>query len=342
MFNARFFLALMIVAGAALAACSGNFGAGTSSPGGLLPSGPLSNLAATSTPLPTSASNIVTYGDSAAFQPLPQAAGYGGAIAFEIPSPRPSGFQAVPIGATLAIAAPTDAPDLNLASAGKNGKKRDRRARPLVYVTLLATRDVTLASYPRLAIDVPRDIVTTYREDEINVALYNSGAKDKTYRLSVAEHDLASPPPAPSPGHTAPPPPSSIPVSASSPGALPSAPSSVPAGFPTGALTPGPAGPGGGALPLPGASPLASPTLPPQRILFAGTATPLKLTANRSTVFAVYAIPSATSSPVATGSAAARASVSPEPQSSGASPASASSVPSAGAPASSAPSPKAT
>ncbi len=281
--NARFLFALLVVAGAALAACSGNFGAGTSAPNGLLPSGPLGGVTATASPTPASASNIVTYGDSTAFQPLPQAAGYGGAIAFEVPSPRPSGFQAIPIGATLAITAPSDSPNINLATPGKHGKKRQRPARALAYLSLLATRDITLASYPRIAIDVPRDVVTTYRVDEINLALYNSGANDKTYRLTVAEHDLSSPPPTPVAGRSAQAGPSP------SPSAAPTAGGSVP--------------------PLPpSAAPSVSPTLPPQRILFTATATSLKLTANKAVVFAVYALPVETPSPAASASSSAIAS----------------------------------
>ncbi len=333
MFNARFFFALMVLAGAALAACSGNLGAGTSAPGGLLPSGPLSGVVATASPTPNSANDIVTYGDSVQFQPLPQVGGYGGAIAFEAPNPRPSGFQAVPIGATLSVVLPSDTPDLNLASAEKK-TTRARRARALAYITLLATHDVTLSTYPRLAIDVPRDIVTTYREDEINVAFYNSGAKDKTFKLAVVDHDTASPPPAPSPGLTAPPPPTAIPLTEGSPGAIPS---NVPAGFPTGALTPAPTLPGGGAAPR-GAAPLVSATLPPQRLLFAATPVTLKLTANSPAVFAIYALPVATPSPSPSPSPSASASGSAAAASASRAPAATST---ASAAASTAPSPSA-
>jgi hypothetical protein len=325
--------ALVFVAGAALAACSGNFGAGTSAPGGLLPSGPLSGVSATATPTPSSAEAIVTYGDSTQFQPLPQAAGYGGAIAFETPSPRPSGFQAIPIGVTLTLVPPTDSPDLNLLTPGKKGKKRERPARPLVYVSLLATHDVSLNSYPRIAIDVPRDIVTTYRENELNLALYNAGTNDKAYRLSVAEHDTASPPPMPTPGKTAPPPPTPIPVSAGSAG--PGSSSTPPPGFPGGTLpSPGgsPGAPGAPGAPGTSPSPAASPTLPPQRILFAGTAAALKLTANRPVVFALYALPIATPSP--SPAPAAKGSSSPKPSGSG-SPAAAGSPAAGGSPAAS-------
>jgi hypothetical protein len=288
-FNARFILALLILSGAALAACSGNFGAGTSAPGGLLPSGPLSGLTASPSPTPSSASAIVTYGDSTQFQPLPQVGGYGGAIAFEVPSPRPSGFEAIPIGVTISLTDPADTPDLNLQTAGKKPTHRARRARQLVFITLLPTRDITLSAYPRLAIDVPRDVVTTYREDEINLALFDVGEKDKTFRMAVEDHDTASPPPLPTPGHTAPPPPTAIPVSAASAG---QSPAPVPSLLPSGLPAPFASG---------SAAPAASPTLPPQRILFASTPHTLKLVANTAVVFAVYALPVETPSPAPSG-----------------------------------------
>jgi hypothetical protein len=285
--SARFLVAVLILLGAALAACSGNFGSGTTPPNGLLPSGNLAGISPTPTPTPNSASDIVTYGSSTAFQPLPSAAGYGGAIAFTVPSPKPSGFSDIAVGATLSVVRPTDVPDLNLATPGKNGAKRQRPARALAYITLLPTHDMTLDSYPRIAIDVPRDIVTVYRENEFGIALYNAGTKDTTFRLAVAELDTSAPPPTPSPNPSAPPPPTAIPVSASpTPSGSPRpSPSALPSGATPAATTSG--------SPVPG----ASPTLPPQRILFAGTATTLKLTANRPVVFAIYALPVATPSP---------------------------------------------
>jgi hypothetical protein len=291
--SARFLVAVLVLAGAVLAACSGNFGSGTTPPNGLLPSGPLSGINPTPTPTPNSASNIVTYGDSTAFQPLPNAAGWGGAIAFTVPSPKPSGFESVAIGATVAVVAPTDAPDLNLLTKGKQGKKRDRRARSLVYITLLATHDMTLASYPRIAIDVPRDLVTTYHLEDFGLALYNAGEKDTTFTLGVAQLDTAAtPPPTPSPPPSAPPPPTAIPLSASP----------VPSGAATPSPSPSPSGP---------PTPVASPTLPPQRIVFAATAATLKLTANRPVVFALYALPkplaSGSPGPAASGTSAASA-----------------------------------
>lgn len=300
---ARFFVAVLILLGAALAACSGNFGSGTTPPNGLLPSGNLAGINPTPTPTPNSASNIVTYGSSAEFQPLPSAGGYGGAIAFPVPSPKPSGFSDVAIGATLSLVKPDAAPDLNLATKGKKGRKRERPARALAYVTLLPTHDVTLTSYPRIAIDVPREIVTVYRVEELGLALYNSASKDGTFKLAVAEVDTATPPPTPTPNPSAPPAPTAIPVSASpspSPTASGATPTPRPSGAPSGPATP--------------AAPTPSPTLPPQRVLFAGTATELKMTANKPVVFALYALPVATPAPnvhASGGSAAPLASGSP-------------------------------
>jgi hypothetical protein len=337
--SARYLVAVSIVVGAALAACSGNFGSGTTPPNGLLPSGNLAGINPTPTPTPNSASNIVTYGSSSAFQPLPNAAGYGGAIAFAVPSPKPSGGD-VAIGATLSLLSPSDAPDLNLEKKGSHGgTKRGRRARALAYLTLLPTHDITLDAYPRIAIDVPRDIVTIYHENEFGLAIYNAGAKDTTYRLAAAQLDTAStPPPVPTANPSAPPPPSAIPLSASpSPGASASS------------VVPSPGVLGGSGAPGASPAPVGSPTLPPQRIIFAGTVATLKLVANRSVVFALYALPvdtpapspaakksaaKAGASPEATGSdmpaAAPVASGSPLPVASGsATPASASAAPSA-------------
>jgi hypothetical protein len=305
--GARFLVAVLILVGATLAACSGNFGSGTTPPNGLLPSGNLAGINPTPSPTPNSASNIVTYGSSTAFQPLPSAGGYGGAIAFPAPSPRPSGFTDIAVGATISVIRPTDAPDLNLVGRGKKGKKRERPARSLVYVTLLPTHDMTLETYPRIAIDVPRDIVTVYRENEFGIALYNAGTKDTAFRLAVAELDTATPPPPPTPKPSAPPPPTAIPVSASA----------APSGAPTATASPAPSVssappaasgvPSARTAPTRSAAPGPSVTLPPQRIVFAGTAATLKLIANRPVVFALYALPVATPppSPRASGTGAA-------------------------------------
>ena len=288
---ARFSVAAFVLAGAALAACGGSFGSGTTPPNALIPSGSLSGIAPTPSPTPAAANNIVTCCATTAFQPLASAAGYGGAIAFPVPSPKPSNYADVAIGATISVTLPTDTPDLNLLTKGKKAQKRSRPARSLVYVTLLATHDVSLDSYPRIAIDVPRDIVTTYRENEFGLALYNAGTKDTAFKLAVSELDtVATPPPTPSPNPKAPGAPTPIPLSASAvpSGSVTATPSALPSG-----VTPAP-----GTSGAPGAiAPSASPTLPPQRITFAGTAMPIKLYANRPVTFALYALPIATPSP---------------------------------------------
>ena len=284
-----------------------------------MPSGNLAGINPTPTPTPNSASNIVTYGSIAEFQPLPNVAGYGGAIAFAVPSPKPSGFTDVAIGATLSVMRPQDAPDLNLATPGKKGKRRERPARSLIYLTLLPTHDMTLEAYPRIAIDVPRDIVAVYRETELGIALYNAGTKDATFRLAAAALDTASPPPTPSPPPSAPPPPTAIPISAS-PAPSSTATATATATASGAALAVHPSGAPASGAPS-SAAPSASPTLPPQRIVFAATVATLKLTANRPVIFALYALPVATPSPNphATGSAAA-AQESPEPGGASASP----------------------
>ena len=339
--SARYLLAVLILLGAALAACSGNFGSGTTPPNGLLPSGNLAGISPTPTPTPNSASNIVTYGSSTAFQPLPTVGGYGGAIAFPVPSPKPSGFADIAVGATLSIVRPPDIPDLNLVTKGKK-TKRERPARALAYITLLPTHDMTLESYPRIAVDVPRDIVTVYRESELGLALYNASDKNGTFRLAAAELDSASPPPTPSPNPSAPPPPTAIPVSASPTPSGSPRPSASPSVLPSG-VTPSPGASASAGAP---AAPSASPTLPPERIVFAGTAATLKLVANRPVVFALYALPVATPAPTPRASgalieAAPVASRSPEPAVSGGSAAPASAAPASAASASASAAPSA-
>jgi hypothetical protein len=243
---------------------------------------------------------------------MPNVGGYGGAIAFPVPSPKPSGFDDVPIGVTLSLVAPADSPDLNAQVGGRRPKRRERPARPLLYVTLLPTRDITLATYPRIAIDVPRDIVTTYRVEELGLAFYNSADKAKTYRLAVASQEAASAPAPRSSGST--PPPSATPTATPSPTATPL---QTPTPTPTPSLSPGgsptPLAPGRTPVPTPSISafPSPSPTLPPQRITFAAAPVQLKLTANKPATFALYALPVAAASPTPTASAGASASASP-------------------------------
>jgi hypothetical protein len=298
MIHPRSVLAAFVLAGAALAACSGNFGAGTTQPANVIPSGPLNPPSPT--PTPNSASGIVTYGASTDLQSIPTVGGYGGAIAFPVPSPKPSGFDEIPVGVTIAVVAPAGVPNVNLQAAGRRTRRRDRAARALVYISLLATRDITLPGTPRLAVDVPRDIVTTYRETELGLGFYNSGdAKAKTFSLAVTQQETpASAAPALS-GAVAPA--SGAASPAASPGSpAPSAtPSSAPSPSPAATATssPSPAVLPPGTRPSGPPSPTPSPTLPPQRITFAAGTTPLKLSANKPFVFVVYALPVATPAP---------------------------------------------
>ncbi len=266
----------------------------------------------TPSPVPSAASVILTYGETTAFQSLTDVGGYGGAIAFPkapeptaAPSPKSTAKNATPapaptpvaiaIGATLSTVKPQDGPDLNFESGkGRHRKTRELPARALAYIVLLPTHDATLSSYPRITVDVPREIASQYRDGEFGLALWNSGEKDSKYRLAVAELDTASTPPPVAVR------PASVPVAG--PGAS-LRPGSSPAPSPgaTGimrtlanGITPAP-----GASSLPGATlgPTAAPTLPPARLLFAGTATTLKLVANRPAVFALYALPHPSMSP---------------------------------------------
>jgi hypothetical protein len=133
----------------------------------------------------------------------------------------------------------------------------------------LATADVTLAEYPKIAVEVPRDIAAKHRDDTFALALYDPEQKDKAYRLDVAERDLSSP----SPG--------SIPSPAATPVPTPQATPPL-FGMPNGAIafTPPPVGAGLGAS-----------SLPPEYIAFKGTAQALTLKANRPIIFAFYAAP---------------------------------------------------
>jgi hypothetical protein len=318
-----------VLLGATIAACSGSFGSGTNSPiplGSLGPSGP-----ATPTPPATSSSVVLTYGESDAFQNLPVVGGYSGAIAFPAapaptigPAPKPGKNGASPtpapmptalsvaIGATLFDTKPDEGPDLNFVSGkGKSSKGRAHPARALIYIKLLPTHDVTLASYPRIAVDIPRDLASEYRDGEFGIALWNSGEKDEHYRLAVVQRDASSSPPPITRATIAPiptVPPSGAPAAGASPVPSPSASATIPpATHPAGRLAfgggdghtaPGPSG-------SPGVAPAAaSATLPPQRLLFAATATPLHLVANRPAIFALYALPSPATTPAPAPSAA--------------------------------------
>jgi hypothetical protein len=338
--------AACVVLGAAVAACSGSFGSGTGLPNTMAT--PNFGGNASPTPPSTSSSVIVTYGESTAFQSLPEVGGYGGSIAFPkapeptaapspkgkpkkdaTPEPGPAAV-AVSIGATLSIVKPQDGPDLNfLSGKGKRKRNRELPARAFAYITLLPTHDATLESYPRIQIDVPREVASQYRDGEFGLALWNSGEKDTKYRLAVAELDTAStPPPIRQTASVAAP--AGSPGASAKPGATATS-TPTPAPTSAGKIAFGSPAPGSSASPGAGigaTAPSAAPTLPPARLLFAGTATPLKLMANRPAVFALYALPhptvpkasvapgasgSAAPHPAASGAASAAPSVSPAP-----------------------------
>ncbi len=169
---------------------------------------------------------------------------------------------------------------------------------PLFFISLVSTSDVTLYELPKIAIDVPRDIVLKYRSGSFGLALFDPSKKSKHYDLAVADMDEASPAPhvslAPVPS------PSPSPVPSISPSPLPS-------------LRPG-------QIPSPGTTPAPKPsaTLPPQRIAFLATVADLQLVANRPVVFALYAIPvpRASASPAPKPLAKGHASPEPSPASS--------------------------
>ena len=69
-----------IVAGAALGACSGSFGSGSTMPSTMAT--PNFGTSPTPTPTPSAQSNILTIGTNTEFQPLPEIGGYSGQIAF--------------------------------------------------------------------------------------------------------------------------------------------------------------------------------------------------------------------------------------------------------------------
>jgi hypothetical protein len=304
-----------VVLGAAVAACSGSFGSGSGLPGTMAT--PNFGPGGSPTPAANQSSLILTYGESTAFQSLPEVGGYGGAIAFpKAPEPTAAPSKndksknaspaaaptpvAISIGVTLSIVKPQDGPDLNFTSGkGKHKRTREHPARALAFVTLLPTHDATLESYPRFALDVPRDIASQYRDGEFGLALWNSGEKDARYRLAVAELDTVSTPP---PARVVAPQSVASPAGSAKPSGAPSAtPSARPAASPGTSGSPG--------IPVPS----VAPTLPPQRLLFASTATTLKLVANRPAVFALYALPhpaAGTPAAKATGSAAAAAATS--------------------------------
>jgi hypothetical protein len=310
---------LLILAGAGLAACSGSLGSSGAMPAAL--SSPNFGGNPTPAPSPSAASAVLTYGDNANFQELPEVGGFGGAIAFPTagpatpapanskakgsptPAPAPTAVE-IAMGVTLSIHKPEDGPDLNLAGGkGHKHKGREHPARALCYIEILPTHDATLTEYPRVAVDIPREIATEYRDGEFGIALWNSGEKDSVYHLHVANLDTTAPPPpsahvsehspvtheSPTGSNTAPPTPAS--AVTPPPGVFTPTPTPTPTRMPNGQMpTNAPSGGPGHGL----AHASAEPTLPPQRILFASTQIPLHLVANRPAIFAVYALPQQT------------------------------------------------
>jgi hypothetical protein len=287
---------LGLLAGAAwLAACSGNIGGGQSTLPGAAPSG-LSGVQGfsqpTPTPTPVSASNVATIGDTVAAQPLPAVMGWSGSIAFAKPIPGPSpspNASATPaepgpsggpvtIGITAAVVEPSEAPRFrDAAGAGSgSGKHASGAAKGLLFISLLSTADVTLGEYPKITVEMPRDVAAKYRDRPFALALFDPGTKAKSYVLDVAQRDMSSPAPGSLPVATPTPTPAATPTA--TPGGM------MPMGM--SAFTPPPIGGG-----------VAGAGLPPEHVAFLGTAATLTLKANRAVVFAVYAAPAPSPSP---------------------------------------------
>lgn len=277
---------------AALAACSGSLGGGQSTlPGAPLPNGQQQITQPAPSSTPALANNIASVGDSTVPQPLPTVAGYGGTVSFPKPaptstgkpnpkvSPTPDVSGPLAVGITAAIVEPTDAPKFTQTKKRLLGKADANAPKPLFFISLLSTADVSFDAYPKFSIDVPREIITKYRDGSFGLALYDPAEKTKHYRLAVAERDLSTP----------------APGSARGPASIGTSTLPTPAPSPT--MSARPSGPGGlTPPPLPVTPvPAAAPTLPPERIAFDGPAIPLVLKANRAVVFALYAIPAAPS-----------------------------------------------
>jgi hypothetical protein len=147
----------------------------------------------------------------------------------------------------------------------------------LLFISIMATSDLTLATYPKIAITVPDVIAVKHRADTFALALFDPEQKARAYRLDVAERDLSSPDPGSMPTL----------IATSTPTPVPTA---SPASAPFGASL----------APPPMTNPKPVSTLPPEYVAFQATATTLTLKADRPAVFALYAIaPRATPSPQA-------------------------------------------
>jgi hypothetical protein len=180
---------------------------------------------------------------------------------------------------------------------GKARHTREKPARALAYIKLLPTHDVTLESYPKISLDIPRDLASQYRDGEFGIALWNAGEKDAKYRLAVAERDVTSSAPPIVHASTASTAPAPV-VSAVATGVPLPVPSPSASGLARLGL--GMGGPSTSGAPIPA----SSATLPPQRLLFAGTATTFHLLANQPAIFALYALPHPAQSAASTAPAA--------------------------------------
>ena len=244
---------------AAIAACSGNIGGGGQTSLPPLPGASQNAIAQVTQPAasasPKSASAAVTYTSNV--QPLPIVGGIGGTVAFHAPTPAPSSSP-ITIAVTTSLVALDGTP---LFDELQNGKKKTKAKgpypKPLLFVALQSTKDITLDQYPRFAFDVPAaEVATLGKNPQFGLALFDPSEKVHYYRLAVAELDLATAAPTTMPTST----------------------------LPTATPKPSPK-PSGSALPVATAAPTAGPI----HVAFQPTASDLKLVANKMYVFAVYA-----------------------------------------------------
>ena len=244
---------------AAIAACSGNIGGGGQTSLPPLPGASQNAIAQVTQPAasasPKSASAAVTYTSNV--QPLPIVGGIGGTVAFHAPTPAPSSSP-ITIAVTTSLVALDGTP---LFDELQNGKKKTKAKgpypKPLLFVALQSTKDITLDQYPRFAFDVPAaEVAALGKNPQFGLALFDPSEKVHYYRLAVAELDLATAAPTTMPTST----------------------------LPTATPKPSPK-PSGSALPVATAAPTAGPI----HVAFQPTASDLKLVANKMYVFAVYA-----------------------------------------------------
>jgi hypothetical protein len=189
-------------------------------------------------------------------------------------APDPTSPTSIPIGITTSVIEPSDAPHFSLNSSRRHAK-HESGPTPLLFISVMATSDLTLATYPKLAINVPHDTAIKHHADTFALALFDPEQKVKVYQLAVAERDFSSPAPGSMP----------TPIAMSTLAPVPTAsPTTTPFGA---SLTPPQI-----------TTPKPVSTLPPEYVAFQATAAALVLKADRPVVFALYAIrPQATPSP---------------------------------------------